>query len=229
MKKVLITGASGAIGKAISEYFVNMGYTVFAGYCKNKPEIFGAKSVYIDVTDNSSVESAIKEIGGVDILVNNAGISQQKLFLDIEEDDWDRMFSVNIKGMYTVTKAVLPKMINNKSGRIINISSIWGEIGGSLEVHYSATKAAVIGFTKALAKELSLSGITVNCVSPGMILSPMNGHLEDEDIKEIEAEIPLKRQGTPEEVAKGVYFFASNMSDYITGQVLSISGGWNIS
>ena len=162
-------------------------------------------------------------------MVNNAGISQQKLFLDIEEDDWDRMFSVNIKGMYTVTKAVLPKMINNKSGRIINISSIWGEIGGSLEVHYSATKAAVIGFTKALAKELSLSGITVNCVSPGMIISPMNGHLEDEDIKEIEAEIPLKRQGTPEEVAKGVYFFASNMSDYITGQVLSISGGWNIS
>ncbi len=229
MKKVLITGASGAIGRAISEYFVKMGYTVFAGYCKNKPEIFGAKSVYIDVTDISSVENAIKEIGGVDVLVNNAGISQQKLFLDIDEDDWDRMFSVNIKGMYRVTKAVLPQMINNKSGRIINISSIWGEIGGSLEVHYSATKAAVIGFTKALAKELSLSGITVNCVSPGMIISPMNGHLEPEDIKEIEAEIPLKRQGTPEEVAKGVYFFASNMSDYITGQVLSISGGWNIS
>ncbi len=229
MQKVLITGASGAIGRAIAEYFVKMGYTVFAGFCKNKPEIEGAQSIFIDVTDKNSVKDALEYIGGVDILVNNAGISQQKLFLDIEEEDWDRMFSVNIKGMYNVTRAVLPKMIAKKSGRIINISSIWGEIGGSLEVHYSATKAAVIGFTKALAKELSLSGITVNCVSPGMISSPMNAHLDPDDIKEIESEIPLKRQGEPEEVAKGVYFFASSMADYITGQVMSVSGGWNIS
>ena len=229
MKKVLITGASGAIGRAIAEYFVEKGYKVFAGYCKNKPEIDGAESIFIDVTDKNSIKDALKYMGGVDVLVNNAGISEQKLFTDIEEEDWDRIFSVNIKGMYMVTKEAISQMISKKSGRIINISSIWGEIGGSMEVHYSAAKAAVIGFTKALAKEMSLSGITVNCVSPGMISSPMNGHLDDEDIKGIEDEIPLKRQGDPFEVAKGVYFFASDMADYITGQVLSVSGGWNIS
>ena len=229
MKKVLITGASGAIGRAIAEYFVEKGYKVFAGYCKNKPEIDGAESIFIDVTDKNSIKDALKYMGGVDVLVNNAGISEQKLFTDIEEEDWDRIFSVNIKGMYMVTKEAISQMISKKSGRIINISSIWGEIGGSMEVHYSAAKAAVIGFTKALAKEMSLSGITVNCVSPGMISSPMNGHLDDEDIKGIEDEIPLKRQGDPFEVAKGVYFFASDMADYITVQVLSVSGGWNIS
>lgn len=229
MKKVLITGASGAIGRAIAEYFVEKGYKVFAGYCKNKPEIDGAESIFIDVTDKNSIKDALKYMGGVDVLVNNAGISEQKLFTDIEEEDWDRIFSVNIKGMYMVTKEAISQMISKKSGRIINISSIWGEIGGSMEVHYSSAKAAVIGFTKALAKEMSLSGITVNCVSPGMISSPMNGHLDDEDIKGIEDEIPLKRQGDPFEVAKGVYFFASDMADYITGQVLSVSGGWNIS
>lgn len=229
MKKVLVTGASGAIGSKIAEYFRDMGYIVYAGYFKNKPQIKGVNSIYIDVTDKNSVNKAIDEIGTIDVLVNNSGISQQKFFLDIEEEDWDRMFSVNIKGIYNVTRAVLPKMIAKKSGRIINISSIWGEIGGSMEVHYSATKAAVIGFTKALAKEMSLSGITVNCVSPGMISSPMNQHLSSQDIEEIEGEIPLGRQGTPDEVAKGVYFFASDMADYITGQILSISGGWNIS
>ena len=228
MKKVLITGAPGAIGRAIAEYFVEKGYKVFAGYCKNKPEIDGAESIFIDVTDKNSIKDALKYMGGVDVLVNNAGISEQKLFTDIEEEDWDRIFSVNIKGMYMVTKEAISQMISKKSGRIINISSIWGEIGGSMEVHYSSAKAAVIGFTKALAKEMSLSGITVNCVSPGMISSPMNGHLDDEDIKGIEDEIPLKRQGDPFEVAKGVYFFASDMADYITGQVLSVSGGWNI-
>ena len=229
MKKVLITGASGAIGRAIAEYFVEKGYKVFAGYCKNKPEIDGAESIFIDVTDKNSIKDAFKYMGGIDVLVNNAGISEQKLFTDIEEEDWDRIFSINIKGMYMVTKEAISQMISKKSGRIINISSIWGEIGGSMEVHYSSAKAAVIGFTKALAKEMSLSGITVNCVSPGMISSPMNGHLDDEDIKGIEDEIPLKRQGDPFEVAKGVYFFASDMADYITGQVLSVSGGWNIS
>ena len=159
MEKVLITGASGAIGRGIAEYFVEKGYKVFAGYCKNKPEIKGAESIFIDVTDKNSIKDAFLYMGGVDVLVNNAGISEQKLFTDIEEEDWDRIFSVNIKGMYMVTKEAIPKMISNKSGRIINISSIWGEIGGSMEVHYSAAKAAVIGFTKALAKEMSLSGI----------------------------------------------------------------------
>ena len=190
MKKVLITGASGGIGSGIAEYFAEKGYTVFAGYNKNEPKIENVRNIRIDVTSKESVRKAFEEIGGVDILINNSGISQQKLFSDITEEDWDNMFDVNIKGMYMVTKEALPFMINKKCGRIINISSIWGEIGGSMEVHYSASKAAVIGFTKALAKELSLSGITVNCVSPGMIDTPMNSHLTEEDIKEIEEEIP---------------------------------------
>lgn len=228
MKKVLVTGASGGIGRGIAEYFAQKGYTVFAGYNKHEPEIKNVRNIRIDVTSSESVKKAFEEIGGVDILVNNSGISQQKLFSDITEEDWDNMFDVNIKGMYMVTKEALPFMINKKSGRIINISSIWGEIGGSMEVHYSASKAAVIGFTKALAKELSLSGITVNCVSPGMIDTPMNSHLSEEDIEEIEKEIPLKRQGTPKDVAEAVYFYASDMADYVTGQVMSVSGGWNI-
>ena len=228
MKKVLVPGASGGIGSTIAKYFSEKGYTVFAGYNKNEPKIENVRNIRIDVTSKESVKKAFEEIGGVDILVNNSGISQQKLFLDLTEEDWDNMFDVNVKGMYMVTKEALPFMINKKSGKIINISSIWGEIGGSMEVHYSASKAAVIGFTKALAKELSLSGITVNCVSPGMIETSMNSHLSEEDIKEIEEEIPLKRQGTPKDVAEAVYFFASDMADYITGQVMSVSGGWNI-
>lgn len=229
MKNVLITGASGAIGSACAELFSEKGYNVYAGYNKNEPDIKNVKNIHIDVKSVKSVKEALKEIGEIDILINNSGISQQKLFSDITEEDWDNMFDVNIKGMYLVTKEVLPFMINKKCGKIINISSIWGEIGASCEVHYSASKAAVIGFTKALAKELSLSGITVNCVSPGMIDTPMNSHLLKEDILEIENEIPLKRQGTPKEVAECVYFLASDMADYITGQVISVSGGWNIS
>jgi len=228
MKKVLVTGASGGIGRAIAEFLAYRGYIVYAGYNQHEPEAENVRKIHIDVTSKESVENAFKEMGGIDILINNSGISQQKLFADITEEDWDNMFDVNIKGMYRVTKAALPYMINNKYGKIVNISSIWGEVGGSMEVHYSASKAAVIGFTKALAKELSLSGITVNCVSPGMIATPMNSHLTGEDIREIESEIPLKRQGTPEDVAKAVYFCISDMSEFITGQVISVSGGWNI-
>lgn len=229
LKNVLITGASGGIGKSIAQIFIEKGYRVFAGYYKNKPEIKGAESIYIDVTSKESVKKAVDYIKNVDILINNSGISQQKLFSNITEEEWDRMFDVNIKGMFLTTKEVVPYMINKKSGKIINISSIWGEIGASCEVHYSSSKAAVIGFTKALAKELSLSGITVNCVSPGMIETSMNSHLLKEDILEIENEIPLKRQGNPKEVADTVFFLASDMADYITGQVISVSGGWNIS
>lgn len=228
MKKVFITGASGGIGRGIAELFVQKGYAVYAGYNKNEPHIKNAMNVHIDVTSENSVRRAFEQIGGTDILINNSGISQQKLFTDLTEEDWDNMFDVNIKGMFLVTREALPYMINKKCGKIINISSVWGEIGGSLEVHYSASKAAVIGFTKALAKELSLSGITVNCVSPGLIDTPMNSHLSREDIKEIELEIPLKRQGTPKDAAEAVYFLASDMADYITGQVISVSGGWNI-
>ncbi len=228
MKKVLITGASGAIGSAIAEAFRDSGYIVYAAYCKNEPKIDGVNKIKIDVTDEASVKSALADIGVLDVLVNNSGISEQKMFCDISLDDWDKMFAVNVRGSFLTARYALPAMIERKSGRIINIASIWGEIGASMEVHYSASKAALIGLTKALAKEVSLSGITVNCISPGMIKSKMNGHLTEEDIEEIKSEIPLKREGTPEEVAKSVLFLASDMADYITGQVISVSGGWNI-
>lgn len=228
MKKVLITGASGAIGKGIAEKFRDNGYIVYAGYYRHEPEIEGVNKIFIDVTSEESVKSAISAAGTFDVLVNNSGISEQKLFSDITAEDWDKMFCVNTRGCFLTSKAVLPEMIKRKSGRIINISSIWGEVGASTEVHYSASKAAVIGLTKALAKEVSLSGITVNCVSPGMIDSPMNGHLTEEDIASIADEIPLKRQGTPKDVADAVFFLASDMADYITGQVISVSGGWNL-
>ncbi len=228
MKKVLITGASGERGSAIAEAVKESGYTVYAGYCKNEPKISGVNKIKLDVADEASVEKAFAEIGGIDVLVNNAGISEQKLFSDITAADWDKIFAVNTRGAFLTSKTALAGMINKKSGRIINISSIWGEVGASMEVHYSASKAALIGMTKALAKEVSLSGITVNCVSPGLISSPMNSHLDEADVAEICTEIPLKREGTPKEVADSVLFLASDMADYITGQVISVSGGWNL-
>ena len=166
MKKVLITGASGAIGRAIAEYFVEKGYKVFAGYCKNKPEIDGAESIFIDVTDKNSIKDALKYMGGVDVLVNNAGISEQKLFTDIEEEDWDRIFSVNIKGMYMVTKEAISQMISKKSGRIINISSTNGDKTiYPTSIDYDASKAAINNLTKNFAIEFA-PYVLVNAIMP---------------------------------------------------------------
>ncbi len=228
MKKAVITGASGAIGGAAAEAFRDAGYIVYAAFNRNMPKISGVNLVRMDVTSDESVLAAAEKIGGADVLINNSGIAGQKMFCDITGQDWDRMFDVNIKGIFRTTKAFLPYMISKKNGKVINVASIWGEVGASCEVHYSASKAAVIGFTKALAKEVSLSGVTVNCVSPGMIESPMNSHLAKEDIEELEKEIPLGRCGTPKEAAQAMLFLASDMADYITGQVISVSGGWNI-
>lgn len=228
MKKVLITGASGAIGSETARVFRDAGFLVYAAYSRHLPELPGVNPVHMDVTSGLSVGRAAEKIGTVDILINNAGVAEQKLFCDITEEDWDRMFDINVKGIFRAVKAFLPGMISRKSGKIINVASIWGETGASCEVHYSASKAAVIGLTKALAKEVSLSGITVNCVSPGMIESPMNGHLTREEVTEIEKEIPLGRQGTPRDVANAMLFLASDMADYMTGQVISVSGGWSI-
>jgi 3-oxoacyl-[acyl-carrier protein] reductase len=234
MKNVLITGGSRGIGAACVREFSKKDYRVFFNYnqseeaAKQLSSETGAIPVKADISKSDEVEKMIDFIhtyGKISILINNAGIAEQKLFSDISESDWDRMFDVNIKGMFLVTKKVLPDMIHEKCGKIINFSSIWGIAGASCEVHYSASKAAVIGFTKALAKEVGLSGINVNCIAPGVIDTEMNGHLDEETKAELCEETPLNRMGTADEVAKLAYFLSSPDSDFITGQVISPNGG----
>lgn len=232
MKKVLITGGSRGIGRELVKEFSSKGYKVYFLY-KNSEEKAkllsdetGAIAVKCDISSYSDVSNAKNRINdSIDIIINNAGISQIKMFQDITEEDWDNMFNVNIKGMFNVTKCFVNDMIKNKYGRIINISSMWGETGGSCEVHYSASKAAVIGFTKALAKELAPSGITVNCVSPGVIKTDMNSHLSKEETKELENETPVGRIGTAKEIASAVMYFADDNAAFTTGTVLSVNGG----
>ena len=240
-KTVLITGAAGGIGRAAAIAFAKAGYNIAVHYNKSREaaerlctelEGLGAKAVPVqaDISDRKAVEKMFEQartvLGNIGILVNNAGIAGQALFSDITEEMWDRMFDVNVKGAYLCTQAVLPDMIHEKWGRIINISSMWGISGASCEVHYSASKAALIGFTKALAKEVGLSGITVNCIAPGVIDTQMNGHLSPEIIEELKNETPLNRIGTPEDAAEAILFLASEKSSFITGQVLSVDGGF---
>lgn len=240
-KTVLITGASRGIGRAAAEAFAKAGYDVAVNYNKSAEaaetlcrelEKYSVKALpfQADVADKKAVNAMTNEIekklGGVSVLVNNAGIAEQALFTDITEKMWDRMFAVNVKGAYNCTQAVLPKMIHEKYGRIINISSMWGISGASCEVHYSAAKASLIGFTKALAKEVGLSGITVNCVAPGVIDTDMNGHLSPETISELKEETPLNRIGAPRDVAETVLFLASEKASFITGQTISVDGGF---
>ena len=183
-----------------------------------------------DVSEKTEVEEmfrkAEQELGKISALVNNAGIAEQILFSDITEEKWDRMFAVNVKGAYNCTQAVLPSMIHEKYGRIINVSSMWGISGASCEVHYSASKAALIGFTKALAKEVGLSGITVNCVAPGVIGTDMNAAISGEILEELKENTPLNRIGTSEDVAEAILFLASDKASFITGQTLSVDGGF---
>ena len=234
MRNVVITGGTRGIGAACTRIFAANGDRVFAVYSNDdvsarKIEIeTGAVTVKADISNEAEVEAAAEEIhkfGKADVLVNNAGISQIKLFSDISPEDWDRMFGVNMRGTFLMTRAFLPDMINKKSGKIINVSSMWGQTGASCEVHYSASKAAVIGFTKALAKEVGLSGICVNCVCPGVIDTEMNSLLDNETVSALKEEIPLNRIGTPEETANVIAFLASENADYITGQILGVNGG----
>lgn len=239
-KTVLITGAATGIGRATALLFGKEKYNIAICYNKSKSEATSLKDALIkmgcdaecfggDLTDydtaSNIVKAVIKRFGGVDILVNNAGVAEQKLFTDITVSDWNNMINTNLNLVFNVTHAVLPYMISKHSGRIINVSSMWGEVGASCEVHYSASKAAVNGFTKALAKELSPSGILVNAVAPGAIDTKMNDNLTDSDKEALCEEIPLGRFGTPEEVAKAIVFLASNGASYITGQILGINGG----
>lgn len=238
---VLITGASRGIGRAAAAAFARNGYNVAVNYCKSKEkatdladELNGygvmAAAYQADVSDKTAVgemfRKAEQELGRISVLVNNSGIAEQILFSDISEEKWDRMFAVNVKGTYNCTQAALPSMIHEKYGRIINVSSMWGISGASCEVHYSASKAALIGFTKALAKEVGLSGITVNCIAPGVIGTDMNSAISGEILEELKEDTPLNRIGTPEDVAAAILFLASDKASFITGQTLSVDGGF---
>lgn len=236
----LVTGASRGIGRAIAITLARMGYPVVIGYHRNQMaaqelaallelEGYRAIAIGIDVSQFIQVEDcfhrAEESMGPVDILVNNAGIAQQKLFTDITPQEWDTLFAVDVRGVFLCCRAALPGMISRKRGKIINISSVWGITGASCEVHYSAAKAAVIGLTKALAKEVGPSGITVNCVAPGVIDTDMNAALDLDALAVLREETPLGMLGTPQCIADAVSFLVSPQADFITGQVLSPNGG----
>lgn len=236
----LITGASRGIGRSIALELAKTGISVAINYHSSDEKASelldeirrftqNANIYKADVSNEFEVSTMIHKIesdfGEIDIAINNAGISQIGLFTDMTSNERDRMIGVNLIGAMNVCKAVLPNMIHYKCGSIINISSMWGEVGASCEVVYSATKAGLIGFTKALAKEVAPSGIRVNCISPGIIDTDMNSELSQSDIDELINDIPLKRIGVPEDIAKTVKFLISDEASYITGQILSINGG----
>ena len=241
-KTVLITGATGGIGQALCREFAEHGYNIILHYNCNevkakqlKKELKEKYKVNVCVLradlgkPSEAVELAKTAryiMGNIDILINNAGIAYQELFQLCDDEKVNNLFNVNIMSAMTLTKEILPDMINNKWGRIINISSMWGVTGASCEVHYSASKSALTGFTKALAKEVGPSGITVNCVAPGFIDTEMNSHLDKDAVKEIIDSTPIPRAGTGEDVAHLCSFLASDKSEFITGQVIGVDGGY---
>jgi len=242
MKNVLVTGATGDIGSAIAAVFAKNEYNValhtnskLDEALKNAETLskeYGIKAVAVqaDVSKEDEVkamfETLEKDFGRIDILVNNAGISLVSMLCDTSSDDWDRVMDINLKGVFLCTKEAIKNMVHNKWGRVINISSVWGNAGASCEVAYSASKAGLVGFTKALARELAPSRITVNAVSPGLIDTKMNSHLSEDDVKELCGEIPMGRMGTPDDVANTVLFLASEGASYITAQNITVDGGW---
>ena len=235
MKIALITGGSRGIGRAMVELFCQAGYSVAFTYKSNHTAAeelsarTGALAIAADSAAPEDVERAVRtveeKLGNVNILINNAAVSSFSLFTDLTLDDWRTAFATNVDGAFLYSRLVLPSMIRNHSGRIINISSMWGQVGSSCEVHYSATKAALIGMTKALAKEVGPSGITVNCIAPGAIDTDMNSALSDEDMRALKDETPLMRIGTPKEVAAAALFLAGDDAAFITGAVLNVNGG----
>lgn len=240
-KVVLITGGSRGIGSSIAKEFAKLGGTTIISYRSNDAaaektikeirDLGGYALSYKGDVSNYSfcknmIEDILKRFGKIDVLVNNAGISKIGLFMDMTEEDFDSIISTNLKGVFNTCHNAVKDMIKRKQGCIINISSIWGEVGASCEVLYSASKGAINSFTKALGKELAASGIRVNAVQPGVINTEMNNWLSEEEKKDLEEEIPMMRFGDGEDIAKLVTFLASEDSKYITSQVITVDGGY---
>lgn len=239
-KTVVVTGASKGIGRKTAEVLGVNGFNVVVNYNKSEEKAKEVKKYIIDNGGSAEIYKAdvkdyeeskrlidfsIEKYGAIDVLINNAGISQIKLFTDISKEEWDEMIGVSLNGIFNCSQNAVKYMVSNKSGKIINISSIWGIEGSSCEVHYSTVKAGIIGFTKSLAKELGPSNIQVNCVAPGIILTDMMNGFTDEEMTLMKDEIPLQRFGEADDVVNVIEFFASEKSDYITGQVISPNGG----
>jgi 3-oxoacyl-[acyl-carrier protein] reductase len=235
VKNILITGGSRGIGEAMVRSFTEQGCSVAFTYrssydaAKKLSEETGALAIMADSAYEDQVVGAVAEaakfLGGIDVLINNAGISSYSLLQDLSLAEWNECMAVNLTSAFLYSREVIPHMLKNHMGRIINISSMWGLVGASCEVHYSAAKAGLIGFTKALAKELGPSGITVNAIAPGVIDTDMNSHLSSEDISTLEDETPVGRIGKSYEIAKAALYLADEHSSFITGEVLNISGG----
>lgn len=238
LKIALISGASGGIGNATVRKFIQNGYFVLGQYnldtesinelVKEFPHDFYA--LKCNLACPTEVEEMLfqieKSFKHVDVVVNNAGTALYKLITETSIEEWDNLFTVNIKSAYLINNFALKSMISNGKGKIVNVSSIWGISGASMEVAYSASKSAIIGYTKALAKEVAPSGVNVNCVCPGVIDTKMNSRLSDSELYEIKEQTPIGRLGTPEEVAELIWFLASDKSDFITGQIITVDGGF---
>lgn len=232
MAAVLITGGSRGIGAAAVRAFAARGDRVTFLYEKNHTaaeavtRATGARGICCDVADPAAVEAAFRELEELDILVNNAGVSQYGLLQDITPEDWDRLFAVNVKGQYLCIRQAIPLFLRKQAGCIINVSSMWGQVGASWEAGYSAAKGAVIAMTKALAKELGPSGIRVNAVAPGVILTDMVKNVDPEVMETLRQETPLERHGTPEDIAQAMMYLVQ--AAFVTGQVLPVNGGYII-
>lgn len=232
MSTIVITGGSRGIGAAAVELFAGKGHRVFFLYEKNHNAAqavaakTGAAAICCDVADREAVAAAFRTIGDVDVLICNAGIVHYGLMSMMEESQWDRIFDVNVKGIYNCVNAAMPSFLQKHAGCILTVSSMWGQVGASCEAAYSATKGAVIALTKALAKELGPSGIRVNCIAPGVIETDMCANVDPEILAQMAEESPVGRNGTPMDIAKAMEYLAQ--APFITGQILPVNGGYVI-